>query len=152
MFSWLAIESVLIHRLYTAEALALAIRPTIGIQLAPPTVGALAYLNLTDGPPTLLVHAMLGYGLLQALVLLRLLPWIRAQPFSAGYWGFTFGVTALAAAPLRLIERGDTGPIAALAPYLFLGANVIVLVMIVATLRLLLQGKLLPAPVPAQTS
>lgn len=152
MFSWLAIESVLIHRLYTAEALPLAIRPTIGIQLAPPTVGALAYLNLTDGPPTMFVHAMLGYGLLQALVLLRLLPWIRAQPFSAGYWGFTFGVTALAAGPLRLIERGDTGPIAWLAPYLFLGANLVMLVMIVATLRLLVQGKLLPPMAPVQPS
>ena len=51
MFSWLAIESVLIHRLYTAEALPLPIRPTLGIQLAPPTVGAIAYLSLSSGPP-----------------------------------------------------------------------------------------------------
>jgi tellurite resistance protein len=148
MFSWLAIESVLIHRLYTAEALPLAVRPTIGIELAPPTVGALAFLNLTDGPPGLFVQAMLGYGLLQALVLIRLLPWIRVQPFSAGYWGFTFGVTALAAAPLRLIERGDTGPLATLAPYLFIGANLIVLTMVVLTLLLLVHGKLFPAPPP----
>lgn len=118
-FSWLAIESVLVHRLYTAEPLPLVVRPTIGIQLAPPTVGALAYLNLTSGRPGILVHALLGYGLLQAIVLIRLLPWVRAQPFSAGYWGFTFGVTALAAAPLRLVEQGDVGPLATLAPVLF---------------------------------
>ncbi|WP_109126434.1 dicarboxylate transporter/tellurite-resistance protein TehA [Dyella sp. C11] len=146
MFSWLAIESVLLHRLYTAEALPLAIRPTIGIQLAPPLVGSLAYLNLTEGLPNLFVHALLGYGLLQALILLRMLPWIRAQPFSAGYWGFTFGVTALATAPLRLIERGDTGPIALLAPYLFIGGNIVVVLMMVLTLKLLLQGKLVPPP------
>jgi len=150
MFSWLAIESVLIHRLYTAEALPLPIRPTLGIQLAPPTVGAIAYLSLSSGPPDLFVHAMLGYGLLQALILIRLLPWIRAQPFSAGYWAFTFGVTALAAAPLRLIERGETGPLALLAPTLFILANLIILVMSVATLNLLARGRLIP-PVAATT-
>lgn len=149
-FSWLAIESILVHRLYTAEPLPLAVRPTIGIQLAPPTVGALAYLNLTNGQPGVLVHAMLGYGLLQALVLIRLLPWVREQPFSAGYWGFTFGVTALSAAPLRLVERGDTGPLATLAPVLFGGANAIVLLMLVMTIALLVRGKLIPAlPPPA---
>jgi len=148
LFSWLAIESVLIHRLYTAEALPLPIRPTLGIQLAPPTVGAIAYLGISSGPPDLFVHALLGYGLLQALILIRLLPWIRAQPFSAGYWGFTFGLSALASAPLRLIERGETGPIALLAPYLFIGANVIILAMSLATLNLWARGKLLP-PVPA---
>jgi tellurite resistance protein len=30
----------------------------------------------------MLAHAMLGYGLLQSLLLLRLLPWIRQQPFA----------------------------------------------------------------------
>src|SRR5580698_6179591 len=37
-FSWLAIESVLLHRLYTVTTLPPALRPTLGIQLAPPTV------------------------------------------------------------------------------------------------------------------
>ena len=35
MFSWLAIESVLLHRLYTASALAPALRPTLGISNCP---------------------------------------------------------------------------------------------------------------------
>ena len=147
--------SVLLHRLYTAEALPLAIRPTLGIQLAPPTVGAMAYLSLSSGPPDLFAHALIGYGLLQALILIRMLPWIRAQSFSAGYWGFTFGISALAAAPLRLIERGETGPVALLAPYLFVGANLIILAVAVATLNLLFRGKLLPpvpAPMPAEPS
>ena len=148
LFSWLAIESVLIHRLYTAKALPSPIRPTLGIQLAPPTVGAIAYLGISSGPPNLFVHALLGYGLLQALILIRLLPWIRAQPFSAGYWGFTFGLSALAGAPVRLIERGETGPLALLAPYLFIGANVIILAMALATLNLLARGKLLPPASP----
>lgn len=96
-FSWLAIESVLLHRLYTLGPLPEALRPTLGIQLAPPAVGTLAYLAVTDGPPGLPAHALLGYGLLQALVLLRLLPWVARQPFAPSYWAFSFGVTALSA-------------------------------------------------------
>jgi tellurite resistance protein len=141
-FTWLAIDAVLLHRLYTAEPMPPMMRPTLGIQLAPPTVGALAYINVSHGPPDLFIHAMLAYGLMIGVVLLRLLPWIRAQPFSVSYWGFTFGVTALATAPLRLIAHGETGPWALLAPYLFVGGNLIILLMTVATLRMLWQGRL----------
>jgi hypothetical protein len=48
----------------------------------------------------------LGYGLLQALLLLlRLLPWIMEQPFAASYWGFAFGATA----PIRMAGRRYRG-------------------------------------------
>lgn len=42
VLSRLAIESVLMHRLYSVE-LPPPLRPTLGIQLAPPTVGCAAY-------------------------------------------------------------------------------------------------------------
>ena len=80
---------------------------------------------------------------MQALLLLRLLPWIMEQPFTASYWGFTFGVTALATAPIRMLGHGDTGAIAVLAPYLFTGANIAV------GLRLIVQRRLLPQAAPA---
>jgi tellurite resistance protein len=91
LLSWLAIESVLLHRLYTVTTLPAPLRPTLGIQLAPSTVGAVAYLNVNGGVPDLAAHALVGYGLIQALLLLRMLPWIMQQPFTASYWGFTFG-------------------------------------------------------------
>jgi tellurite resistance protein len=144
LFSWLAIESVLLHRLYTVASMPAPLRPTLGIQLAPPVVGGVAYLSVTTGAPDMLAYAMLGYGLLQALLLLRLLPWIRQQPFAPSYWAFTFGATALAAVPLRMMERGATGAVASIAPYLFVGANIVVALIAAATLRLVLQGRLLP--------
>ncbi|HEY1722109.1 MAG TPA: dicarboxylate transporter/tellurite-resistance protein TehA [Magnetospirillaceae bacterium] len=149
-FSWLAIESILIHRLYTMPQMIPALRPTLGIMLAPPTVGGIAYLSGTVGAPDALVHAMLGYGILQALVLIRLIRWLRAQPFGAGYWAFTFGASALATLAIRLVDRGDTtGPVVTSAPY-FLGlASLVIAVIALATLRQLLTGKLVPAPVPA---
>jgi tellurite resistance protein len=136
LFSWLAIESVLLHRLYTVATLPPTLRPTLGIQLAPPTVGAVAYVSVTSGPPDMLAHALIGYGLLQGLLLLRLLPWIIQQPFATSYWAFTFGATALATASLRMIERGDSGAIALIAPYLFGAANILVALIALATLGL----------------
>jgi tellurite resistance protein len=151
LFSWFAIESVLLHRLYTVTTLPLALRPTMGIQLAPPTVGAVAYLGVNGGVPDLVAHALVGYGLLQALLLLRLLPWIMEQPFAVSYWGFTFGVTALATAPIRMLGHGDSGAIAVLAPYLFAGANIAVGLIAFGTLRLIAQRRLLPQAAPATT-
>jgi tellurite resistance protein len=146
LFSWLAIESVLMHRLYTVATMPKELRPTLGIQLAPPVVGAVAYLSVTTHAPDSFAYAMLGYGLLQALVLLRLLPWIRQQPFAPSYWAFTFGATALASAPIIMVERGTTGAIASLAPYLFVATNVVVGLIAVATVGLMFQGRLLPKP------
>jgi tellurite resistance protein len=149
LFSWLAIESVLLHRLYTAATLPVALRPTLGIQLAPPAVGAVAWLAVNGGVPDMAAHILVGYGLMMALLLLRLLPWIMEQPFSVSYWGFTFGATALAIAPIRMAAHGDTGAIALLAPYLFAAANIVVGLIALGTLRLMLQGRLLPPPVTA---
>jgi tellurite resistance protein len=141
-FAWLAIESALLHRLLTGPALAPPLRPTLGIQLAPPVVGALAYISVTQGPPDMLVHAMIGYGLLQALIMLRLLPWIMKEGFSPAYWAFTFGATALATAPMRLVERGDVGPVTQLAPILFVTANIVVGLIALVTIWLIANRKL----------
>jgi tellurite resistance protein len=122
----------------------------LGIQLAPATVGAVAYLSITRGDPGVIAHALFGYGLLQALVLLRLWPWIRQQPFSASYWAFSFGASALAAEPLRLIERGDAGIVTILAPCLFIGANLFVGWLVIGTLVRLFQGQLIARPVIAR--
>jgi tellurite resistance protein len=146
LFSWLAIESVLLHRLLTAAELAVPLRPTLGVQLAPAPVGCLCYLAISPGPPDIVAHALIGYGILQAAVLLRLLPWIFAGGFAPSFWAFTFGATALAAAPLRLLARGDTGAIAVLAPVLFVGANLVVGLVALGTLWLAGQGRLLPKP------
>jgi tellurite resistance protein len=144
LFSWFAIESVLLHRLYTGPVLPAALRPTLGIQLAPPAVGAVAYLSIGQGAPDLVAYALIGYALLQGLLLLRMLSWVREEPFAPSYWAFTFGATALSAAATRMVEHGDKGAIALLAPWLFGAANLVVLLITFGTIRLILQGHLLP--------
>ncbi|ANN77517.1 dicarboxylate transporter/tellurite-resistance protein TehA [Bordetella flabilis] len=150
LFSWLAIESVLLARMFNAPGMAKALRPTLGIQLAPPVVGAVTLLSVApEGLPVFFVQAMLGYGLLQCLILLRLLPWIMQEPFAPSYWAFTFGATALATAPIRLLVQGSDGPVTVLAPILFVFANVVVGLVAVATVHRAAQGRLFGPPAAA---
>jgi tellurite resistance protein len=79
-----------------------------------------------------------------------LLPWIRQQPFGASYWAFSFGASALAAGPLRLIERGDVGIVTILAPCLFIGVNLFVGWFVTGTQVRLFQGQLIARPVIAR--
>jgi len=148
LFTWLAIESVLLHRLYMAEPLSEALRPTLGIQLAPPAVGALAYAGSTAGAPDFWAHALIGYAVLQAALLARMLPWIVTR-FSPGLWGFSFGATALATVTEMLAVHGETGPAAAIAPVALFLANALVAALVIGTTLMLVCGKLLPAPTPA---
>lgn len=149
-FSWLALESIIMQRLFLLEALPKPLRPTLGIQLAPPVVGCVAYLSITSGQPDTFAQILFGYGLLQALILLRLMPWLFQQTFAASYWAFTFGIAALALSALRFVERGMTGAMEGLAVLLFIGANFVIGSIALGTLRLLLRGKILPPSTPAK--
>lgn len=148
LLSWLAIESVLMHNLYTAGPLPHAIRPTLGIQLAPPVVCCAAYLTVNGGTPDTLAQILFGYGLLQAGVMIRLLPWFGEQGFVPGHWAFSFGVVALPLSALRMLEHGVHGPVAFLALPLFAAANVVIAYLSLRTLRLLLTGRLVASPRP----
>ena len=144
LFAWLALESVILHRLLVADALAVPLLPTLGIQLAPPAVGLVAYLSVTEGDPGLVAQMLLGYALLQGLILLRLLRWIRRQPFAPSYWALTFGVGALSLAAERMVDRGGTGAAATLAPVLFVVANAVIGSIAIGSIFQLARGKLLP--------
>ncbi|WP_246776872.1 dicarboxylate transporter/tellurite-resistance protein TehA [Microvirga sp. VF16] len=141
--SLVVLESIVLHRLMT-HTLPVGLRATMGLHLATPAVGSVAYLAVTDGPPDRFVQMLLGYALLQTLVMLRLVPWLRQQPFSPAAWAYTFGVSALPLAAIRFVERGQTGPIAFFAIPLFIGANLVICWIALRTLRLAIKGQLFP--------
>ncbi|HVI27055.1 dicarboxylate transporter/tellurite-resistance protein TehA [Hansschlegelia sp.] len=149
LFSWLAMESVLLHRLLTGPETPVALRPTLGIQLAPAPVAAVAYLSVGGGAPDLPAHALIGYALLQVLVLARLSPWIAKAGAVPGLWAFSFGATALATASILLVAHGDAGALIVLAPALFVAANSLIVGLAVMTLALLLSGRMFAAPTAA---
>ena len=141
VLAWLALESIIVSRLLMAEEMPQAMRPTLGIQFAPPAVALLAYASVTVGPADLVAHGLLGYAIVQALIVVRLLPWIR-QPFTPSYWAFTFGVTAIASATMRYADRNGDWVFVALAPVLFVIANAVVVGLFLVTLLAALRGRL----------
>ncbi|HEY8682355.1 MAG TPA: dicarboxylate transporter/tellurite-resistance protein TehA [Rhodanobacter sp.] len=145
-FNWIVMESVILMRLWMGPPLPVPLRPTLGIQLAPPVVATVAWLANTHGLPDLFVQAMWGYGLFQLLMLARLLPWVAKQPFAPSYWAFSFGVTAIATGALQMTLRGSQGAIPQLAPAIFILANGTIAVLVIGTVIRLLQGRLLPPP------
>ena len=154
VFSWLAIESILLHRAAVHEPLPDALRPTLGIQLAPPVVGGVSYLAITHGVPDVFAYMLLGYGLYQAMILTRLVPWIRQRAFTPSYWAFSFGVAALPTMAIRMLERGAQGPVEWIAVGSFIAANVVIAGLIAGTVRAALQGRLVPVVpvVPVQAT
>jgi len=144
MLSWLAIESVVLHRAAVHATMPEAQRPLLGIQIAPPVVGGVAYMSVTHGVPDLFAYALLGYGIYQALLMLRLLPWISRQAFTPSYWAFSFGAAALPTMALRMVERGATGTIEWLAIGLFVATNLVIGLIVWNTVRVWIGGKLLP--------
>ncbi|PZT65606.1 dicarboxylate transporter/tellurite-resistance protein TehA, partial [Escherichia coli] len=96
VFSWLSLEPVILQRLRSSGELPTALRTSLGIQLAPALVACSAWLSVNGGEGDTLAKMLFGYGLLQLLFMLRLMPWYLSQPFNASFWSFSFGVSAQA--------------------------------------------------------
>ncbi|WP_374595369.1 dicarboxylate transporter/tellurite-resistance protein TehA [Aquabacterium sp.] len=106
VFSWLALESLMIHRMLGPEPLPAPQRPLVGIQFAPPVVCGMACLMLSPGAHEPWLLMLWGYGLFQLLLGLRMQPWLGEQPFAMSYWSYTFGVAATTICALKLATSG----------------------------------------------
>lgn len=138
LLAWLVYEPVLLQHL-RVNMTDPAARPTLGIILAPPFVGAAAYLALNGGEVDLLVKIMWGYGFLQLLFLLRMLPWIAEKGFSLGFWGFSFGLASMVNGSIAFYEKLPA--VEWLAFFAFLFGNLMIAFLVAGTLLRLLQGR-----------
>ena len=143
MFSWLALESLIIQRLWNPKAVPAAQRPLLGIQFAPPVVCAMAWLILAPGSSDHWLLMLWGYGLFQLLLGIRLGAWLGEQPFAPSYWAYTFGIAAATVSGLKLALAG-VAVAQTLSIPVFIGANLFIGYMSLRTAHLFLTRKLLP--------
>lgn len=59
-------------------------------------------LSVNGGEADTFAKLLFGYGLLQLLFMLRLMPRYLRQPFNASFWSFSFGISALTTTGLHL--------------------------------------------------
>lgn len=122
LVSWLVTESVVVGRLMN-HALLREKRATLGIHTTPAAIGCLACLSLVPDAASAWPRLLFGYALMQALVVLRLVPWLRATIFSPSAWAYTFGVSALAGSAIQFASRAPGSAVAQLALPVFVVAN-----------------------------
>ncbi len=113
----------------------------IGIQLAPAFVGCSAYLTLNGGKLDLFALMLLGYGVLQLLFLIRLLPWIFVNGFTPAMWAFSFGLASMAKVALLFYQNTSDNLLATLSLALFIFANFSIGLMLLNTGYLVLKGR-----------
>lgn len=125
VFSWLSLEPLFVQRFWQTPGLPAPQRATLGIQFAPAVVCAMAWLLLAPGTTDHWVLMLWGYGLFQLALGLRLGAWLGAQPYSAAYWAYTFGISAATVTTLKLALSG-VGAAQVLAVPVFVGANLFI--------------------------
>lgn len=143
LFSWLSLEPAILSRLRNLDEMSPAVRTSLGIQMAPAFVACSAWLSVNGGQVDVFAKLLFGYGLLQMLFMIRLIPWYSAQPFNPSFWSFSFGVASLATTSIRLGHAAPGGALYWMSFPLFIAANLVIGLLIVKTFSLLLQGKLL---------
>ena len=140
--AWALLEMRILNRLFTGP-LPRALRPSIGMEIAPGAVGSLAVATLWPALPVEVLMLCLGVasGPLLA-VLTRWRDWTGVA-FSAGFWSFSFPLAAMAGATVEAVRRGAWPPQVALGAVAIV--SVVVAFLAVRTLSLLLRGRLLPS-------
>ena len=143
--AWLAIDSLVLHRLATQGPLAPPMRPLLAIELAAPAVVLITYTALADGEADALALGLFGWTLFVAVMLSALARWLCEAPFGAEYWAFTFPAAALSIAAWRVAQATAADPALRFALVLFVVANAVIGFVAVRTLLALGRGRFLPA-------
>ena len=111
LISWFSVESAILNRLRNLAPMNVGERGLMGVQLAPPFVGGNAYLAANGGMVDWFFLIMTGYGILQLIFLMRLLPWIMEGGFSMSLWGFSFGMGAMVSTGVHLSAANVVNPL-----------------------------------------
>ncbi|WP_297081370.1 SLAC1 anion channel family protein [uncultured Demequina sp.] len=103
---WLGLLPVVLSRLFIAGVMPPRLAPTLAILVAPPAVGALAWVRLGGAWSDPLAQVLLAVVLLQVALLASQAPALRAVPFALSSWAYTF---PLAAATVAVGSAADAG-------------------------------------------
>ena len=142
MGAWALLEMRILNRLF-AGPLPPALRPTLGVEMAPAAVGALAVATLWPGLPADAMMVALGIASGPVLAVLTRWRYWSEVPFNMGFWSFSFPLAALAGAAVEAVRRGGWPVEVAMTAVGM--ASVVVLFLLAKSVVLTARGNLLPA-------
>ncbi|MCC7215924.1 MAG: hypothetical protein IT517_04070 [Burkholderiales bacterium] len=143
---WALLEVRVLNRLFEG-AMPEALRPTIGVELAPASVATLAAGVVWPALPGEVLIVGLGVAAGPVVAVAARYGWWGRVPFSLGFWSFSFPLAALAGATIEVVRRGGWPPVYGGVALALATAAIAWLALLTA--RLAAQGRLLPPPVAA---
>jgi tellurite resistance protein len=139
--SWALLEMRVLNTMFEGP-LPLPMRPTIGLEMAPPTVATLAAAVIWTELPAQVLLIGLGVSLVSVMAVLARYKWWREVPFATGFWAFAFPISAFSSDIILAVQRGGWPPAVGWAA-LALAIGVVAL-LVFKTLQLAVRGKLIP--------
>ena len=138
---WALLEARILSKLFEGP-MPEPLRPTIGVELAPPAIATLTAAVIWPRLPADVLMIGLGVSLAPLVGVLARYRWWRNVPFSIGFWSFSFPLAALASAILEAVHRGGWPlwiGISAL-----LATTAVIVFLTIRTIILMLRGRFLP--------
>jgi len=137
---WALLEARILGRLFEGP-MPEGLRPTIGVELAPPVIATLTAAVIWPQLPAEVLMIGLGVSVAPFVGVMARYRWWRNVPFSIGFWSFSFPLAALASAILEAVHRGGWPLWIGLAA--LLAASAVIAFLALRTVALLLQGRFL---------
>ena len=101
---WPVLLTIIFYRVIFHDSLPERLMPTLFILIAPPAVGLLSYVKLTDGVDAF-AHVLYNAALFFTLLLFFQAKWFARLKFFLSWWAYSFPLAAITVATLIMFQQ-----------------------------------------------
>lgn len=141
LFFWPVLTAILFYRLIFHGSLPERFMPTLFIFIAPPAVGFISWFNLT-GEVDAFGRILYFVGLFFTLLVLSQVNYFARLKFFLSWWAYSFPIAAITIATLIMARTTGAALYGQLSAVLLALLTAVITVLLVLTLRAVLQGKI----------
>lgn len=138
---WIVLFTIIVYRMIFHNPLPEKLLPTLFILIAPPAVGFIAYVRLTDGIDAF-AHVLYYGALFLTLLLFMQLPRFLRLPFFLSWWAYSFPLAAMTIATLIMRQHTALGFFTGLAALLLAVLSLIIVGLIARTAVAIKRGQI----------
>lgn len=149
---WLVLQAIVMYRLFFHPPMMQILEPTLFILIAPPAMGFLSYMALTEYAEVNDFARILFYtALFFSFMLATQVPRFIKIPFAVSWWAYTFPLSAITNASFIMYQELGYQVFAFLAAFFLAVLSALILHLTMKTLLAAKRGKIcVPPPQPPQ--